>query len=62
VTIDRNARHVSRHANRWWSAPVRFSASALDALRHSAARSQRDARSWLAQSPVGIRSPLDAPG
>lgn len=53
---------AARGANRWWSAPVRFSASALTVLRASAARSGRDARSWLAQSPVGIRSPLDAAG
>lgn len=53
---------AERGTNRWWSAPVRFSTSALTALRASAARSGRDARSWLAHSPVGIRSPLDVAG
>jgi hypothetical protein len=52
-------RSPPRRANRWWSAPARFRANALSTLRNSA-RSHRQARSWLAQSPVGIRSPLDA--
>jgi hypothetical protein len=52
-------RSPPRRADRWWSAPARFRANALSALRNSP-RSRRHAGSWLAQSPVGIRSPLDA--
>lgn len=59
IKVDRSP---PNRTNRWWSAPVRFSASALVALRSSATRSRREAGSWLAQAPVGIRSPLDAAG
>jgi hypothetical protein len=47
---------VARRATRWWSQPVRFTASAVAALRDSAAAHERRGRAWLTQTPVGIRA------
>ena len=47
----------ARRASRWWSAPMRFTANAIDAIRSSTL--PRETGSWLKQTPVGIR-PLDA--
>ena len=48
---------AARRASRWWSAPMRFTANAIDAIRSSTL--PRETGSWLKQTPVGIR-PLDA--
>jgi hypothetical protein len=49
------ASYVARRATRWWSAPARFTAGAVAALRRSASASAQRHGSWLAHAPVGNR-------
>jgi hypothetical protein len=45
---------LAMRVSRWWSAPLRLTASATSALRSRAAG---EAKLWLRQTPVGIRIP-----
>jgi hypothetical protein len=54
----KQATSLARRATRWWSAPVRFTNHAAQALRDSA---PRRGGLWLKKTPVGIRAGLDTP-
>lgn len=49
----KQATSLARRATRWWSAPMRFTAHAAQALRDSTQPPRTGF--WLKQTPVGIR-------
>jgi hypothetical protein len=53
-TID-DSMALALRMSRWWSAPLRLTATATAALRDRASGQAR--KLWLRQTPVGIRNP-----
>jgi len=58
--MNKQVTYLVGQTNRWWSAPMRFTTDAVAALRRAANAPERPRGSRFAQTPVGIRSPLNA--
>jgi hypothetical protein len=48
---------LAQRLSRWWSAPLRLTASAAEALRNAPVVPATPQKPWLQQTPVGIRNP-----
>ena len=48
---------LAERLSRWWSAPLRLTMSAAEALRGASSPAATQTKAWLQQTPVGIRTP-----
>jgi len=47
---------LAQRLSRWWSAPLRLTTSAAEALRGAPTARLTPAKPWVQQTPVGIRT------